>query len=185
MVSSTHEFVTFPLPLPWKHTLGAPLLHLSSSALTSKSHIMESSSVSTGGSLRIVGPTRCFCGEKPVVVVLWTTNNLGRRFYKCPNFWVMSNTKGKFCFFYYYAATYGFNLWFHIQVGRKCKFFKWRDDEICGHGTVFIPEQRQMIITLKSEIVSCKRREKFLARLLALSLVISGICLCVVISLVG
>ena len=42
-----------------------------------------------------------------------------------------------------------------------------------------------MIITLKSEIVSCKRREKFLARLLALSLVISGICLCVVLSLVG
>lgn len=96
--------VTFPLPLPRKHILGAPLLHLNSSILTSKLHTMESSFVSINGSLRRVGPTRCFCGRKLVVVVSWTTNNPGRRFYGYPNIWLMSNTKGKFCFFYYYAA---------------------------------------------------------------------------------
>ncbi|KAK9988910.1 hypothetical protein SO802_029149 [Lithocarpus litseifolius] len=66
---------------------------------------MEASS-STSSSLRRRAPFRCYCAEKPVLVVSWTPDNPGKRFYGCPNYW----------------------------VGRKCKFFQWRDDEICEHG---------------------------------------------------
>uniref|UniRef100_A0A7N2MXM2 Zinc finger GRF-type domain-containing protein n=1 Tax=Quercus lobata TaxID=97700 RepID=A0A7N2MXM2_QUELO len=49
---------------------------------------MDSSSMSSSGSLRKRGPARCFCSERPVVVVSWTPDNPGRRFYGCPNYWV-------------------------------------------------------------------------------------------------
>ena len=48
---------------------------------------MEASS-STSSSLRRRAPFRCYCGEKPVLVVSWTPDNPGRRFYGCPNYWV-------------------------------------------------------------------------------------------------
>ena len=38
-----------------------------------------------------------------------------------------------------------------FQAGRKCRFFQWRDDEICEHGKVLIPQQRQRIIKLEKE----------------------------------
>ena len=31
---------------------------------------------------------RCYCNQKPVVVMSWTSNNPSRRFYGCPNYWV-------------------------------------------------------------------------------------------------
>nr|POF16948.1 protein pollenless 3 [Quercus suber] len=39
------------------------------------------------------------------------------------------------------------------EVGRKCRFFQWRDDEICARGKVLIPQQRQRIITLEAELI--------------------------------
>ncbi|KAK7831779.1 protein pollenless 3, partial [Quercus suber] len=57
-------------------------------------------------------------------------------------------------------------------VGRKCRFFQWRDDEICARGKVLIPQQRQRIITLEAEVASCKRREKFLVMIVALLMLI-------------
>lgn len=74
---------------------------------------------------------------------------------------------------------------FECQVGRKRKFFQWRDDKICKREKVLIPEQRQQILTLEAEIVSYKKREKYLTICLGLSLVISGMMLCVILSLVG
>nr|POE96369.1 hypothetical protein CFP56_56690 [Quercus suber] len=62
-------------------------------------------------------------------------------------------------------------------VGRKCKFFQWRDDEICDRGKVLIPEQRQRIIRLEAEVARCHRREKFYNVALAFLMVICGICL--------
>ncbi|KAL0011046.1 hypothetical protein SO802_006154 [Lithocarpus litseifolius] len=90
-------------------------------------------------------------------VVLATPENPGRRFYKCPNYW----------------------------VGRKCKFFQWRDDEICKHGKVLILEQRQQILTLEADIASYRKREKKLVIYLGLSLVISGMLLYLMLLLVG
>lgn len=148
---------------------------------------MKSSSVLAGGSLGRTGPTRCFCGEKPVVVMSWTVDNPGKRFYGYPNYWVMPNIKEFFFLVFccdFGKHTYGFNLWFQFQVGNKCRFFEWRDDEICQHGKVLIPKERQWIIILEAQIASCKRREKFLAGMSALSLVIYGICLRVIMSLV-
>ncbi|XP_050241862.1 uncharacterized protein LOC126690777 [Quercus robur] len=118
---------------------------------------MDSSSMSSSGSLRKRGPARCFCSERPVVVVSWTSDNPGRRFYGCPNYW----------------------------VGRKCKFFQWLDDEICERGKVLIPEQRQRILTLEAAIVGYRKREKRLLICLGLSLVISGMLLCLMLLLVG
>ncbi|KAL0002023.1 hypothetical protein SO802_015804 [Lithocarpus litseifolius] len=109
---------------------------------------MEASS-STNSSLRRRAPFRCYCAKKPVLVVSWTANNPGRRFYGCPNYW----------------------------VGQKCKFFQWRDDEICERGKVLIPEQRQRIIGLEVEVARCYKREKFYIVALAFLLVICGICL--------
>ena len=53
-------------------------------------------------------------------------------------------------------------------MGRKCRFFQWRDDEICKRGKVLIPQQRQRIIKLEAELVDCKKREKFLVVVVAL-----------------
>ena len=53
-------------------------------------------------------------------------------------------------------------------MGSKCRFFQWRDNEICDRGKVFIPQQRQGIITLEVEVASCKKREKFLVVAVAL-----------------
>ena len=64
-----------------------------------------------------------------------------------------------------------------IQVGRKCKFFQWRDDEICERDKVLIPEQRQQIIRQEAEVARCYKREKFYTVTLAFLLVICGICL--------
>lgn len=71
------------------------------------------------------------------------------------------------------------------QVGRKCKFFQWLDDEICERGKVLIPEQRQRILTLEAAIVGYRKREKRLLICLGLSLVISGMLLCLMLLLVG
>ena len=62
-----------------------------------------------------------------------------------------------------------------FQVGRKCKFFQWRDDEICEHGKVLIPQQRQRIIKLKVELADCQKRENFLVVIVALLVVIFAI----------
>ena len=62
-------------------------------------------------------------------------------------------------------------------MGRKCRFFQWRDDEICDRGKVLIPQQRQRIITLEAEVASCKKREKFLVVAVAL-LVVMCVILC-------
>ena len=49
-----------------------------------------------------------------------------------------------------------------FQVGRKCRFFQWRDDEICEHGKVLIPQQRQRIIKLETELADLQEeREVF------------------------
>ena len=48
-----------------------------------------------------------------------------------------------------------------FQVGRKCRFFQWHDDEICERGKVLIPQQRQRIIKLEAELANCKKREVF------------------------
>ncbi|KAK9986021.1 hypothetical protein SO802_030972 [Lithocarpus litseifolius] len=109
---------------------------------------MEASS-STSSSLRRRAPFRWYCAEKPVLVVSWTADNPGRRFYGCINYW----------------------------VGRKYKFFQWRDDEICERGKVLILEQRQRIIKLEAEVARCYKREKFYTVALAFLLVICGICL--------
>ena len=61
---------------------------------------MDSSSMSSSGSLRKRGPTRCFCSEKPVLVISWTPDNPGRRFYGCPNYWVSISLFVKFLNFY-------------------------------------------------------------------------------------
>ncbi|XP_065619328.1 uncharacterized protein LOC136063216 [Quercus suber] len=116
--------------------------------------------MSSSGSLRKRGPTRCFCSEKPVLVVSWTPDNPGRRYD-------------------------GFYLPLGCQVGRKCKFFQWHDDEICEHGKVLIPKQRQRILTLEAAIIGYRKREKRLLICLGLSLVISGMLLCMVLLLVG
>ena len=55
-----------------------------------------------------------------------------------------------------------------FQVGRKCRFFQWRDDEICERAKVLVPQQRQRIIKLEAELVDCKKREKFLVVVVAL-----------------
>ncbi|KAK9991135.1 hypothetical protein SO802_026120 [Lithocarpus litseifolius] len=47
---------------------------------------MEASS-SASSSLRRRAPFKCYCVEKPVLVISWTTDNPGRRFYGCPNYW--------------------------------------------------------------------------------------------------
>jgi len=71
------------------------------------------------------------------------------------------------------------------QVGCKCKFFQWLDDEICERGKVLIPEQRQRILTLEAAIVGYRKREKRLLICLGLSLVISGMLLCLMLLLVS
>ena len=72
-----------------------------------------------------------------------------------------------------------------MYAGRKCKFFQLRDDKICERGKMLIPEQRQWILTLEAEVAGYKKREKRLLICLVLSLVISGMMLCVILSLVG
>ena len=62
-----------------------------------------------------------------------------------------------------------------FQVGRKCRFFQWCDDEICECGKVLIPQQRQRIIKLEVELANCKKREKFLVVVVALLLVIFAV----------
>lgn len=149
---------------------------------------MESSSVSIGESLRRRDLTRCFCGEKPVVVVLWTTNNPGRRFYGCPNFWVMSNTKRKFCFFYYYVT-----ILVRILIGSIFDFI-FRLNAIVNFSNGMMMKYVNVAMCLsqsRGKGLSYLRLRLQVARgerslgLLALFLVISGICLCVILSLVG
>ena len=62
-----------------------------------------------------------------------------------------------------------------FQVRRKCRFFQWRDDEICERGKVLIPQQRQRIIKLKAKLANCKKREKFLVVVVALFVVIFAV----------
>nr|POF09171.1 hypothetical protein CFP56_41170 [Quercus suber] len=78
----------------------------------------------------------------------------------------------------------GFYLALGCQVGCKCKFFQWRDNEIYERGKVLIPEQRQWILTLEVAIVGYRKREKRLLICLGLSLVISGMLLCLMLLLV-
>ena len=62
-----------------------------------------------------------------------------------------------------------------FQVGQKCRFFQWHDDEICERGKVLIPQQRQKIIKLEAELADCKKIEKFLVVVVALLVVIFAI----------
>ncbi|KAL0007756.1 hypothetical protein SO802_009258 [Lithocarpus litseifolius] len=119
--------------------------------------------MSSSGSLRKRGPTQCFYSEKPILVVSWTPKNPGRRFY----------------------GYNGFFLAPGCQAGHKCKFLQWHDDEIYKCGKVLIPEQRQWILTLEADIAGYKKREKRLLIYLGLSLVISGMLLCLMLLLVG
>ena len=67
---------------------------------------MEASS-STSSSLRRRAPFRCYCGEKPVLVVSWTPDNPGKRFYGCPNYWVFQYLSFFFLinrFFFYWVV---------------------------------------------------------------------------------
>ena len=64
-------------------------------------------------------------------------------------------------------------------MGSKCRFFQWRDNEICDRGKVFVPQQRQRVITLEAEVASCKKREKFLVMAVVL-LVVMCVVLCLV-----
>ena len=82
---------------------------------------------------------------------------------------------GNFFFFQFSCVSLS-SVWFALQVGQKCKFFQWHDDEICEHDKVLIPEQRQQIITLEAEVASCCKRENFYTVALAFLLVICGIC---------
>nr|POF21312.1 hypothetical protein CFP56_33063 [Quercus suber] len=92
-------------------------------------------SASSEGSLRRRAPRMCYflSLEKPMLVVFWTENNPGRRFYGCPNY----------------------------RVGKKCKFFQWVGDEIYECGKVIIPKMRRKIFKLQSEVSTCKKMEKF------------------------
>ena len=72
---------------------------------------------------------------------------------------------------------------FDFQVGWKCKFFQWLDDEICARGKVLIPEQRQTILRLEDEVSTYKKREKCLTVSLILALVLCEICLYVILAL--
>ena len=45
-------------------------------------------SFSTSSSVRRRAPMRCYCNQKPILVVSWASDNPGRRFYGCPNYWV-------------------------------------------------------------------------------------------------
>ena len=85
---STNQLPNLEIPNPQIKLLttnSSPCHKLSSSLITA---LMESSSMSSSGSLRKRGPTQCFCSERPVLVVSWTPENPGRRFYECPNYWV-------------------------------------------------------------------------------------------------
>ena len=62
-----------------------------------------------------------------------------------------------------------------FQAGRRCRFFQWRDDEICEHDKVLIPQQRQRIIKLEAEFTNCKKREKFLVVVVALLVAIFAV----------
>ena len=62
-----------------------------------------------------------------------------------------------------------------FQVGQKCRFFQWHDDEICERGKVLIPQQRQRIIKLEAELANCKKRKKFLVVVVALLVVIFAV----------
>ena len=64
-------------------------------------------------------------------------------------------------------------------MGCKCRFFQWRDDEICDRGKVLIPQHRLRIITHEAEVASCKKRERFLVMAVAL-LVLMCVVLCLV-----
>ncbi|XP_030935849.1 uncharacterized protein LOC115960948 [Quercus lobata] len=101
-------------------------------------------SCSTNSSVRRA-PMKCYCNQKPVLVVAWTEDNPGKR-----------------------ALSV-------FQVGRKCRFFQWHDDEICERGKVLIPQQRQRIIKLEAELANCKKREKFLVVVVALLVVIFAV----------
>nr|POE57893.1 hypothetical protein CFP56_52944 [Quercus suber] len=81
-----------------------------------------SASASSKGSLRRRAPRICYClsPQKPMLVVSWTNNNSGKRFYGCPNYW----------------------------IGKKCKFFQWVDDKICECGKVLIPEMSHLLESL-------------------------------------
>ena len=62
-----------------------------------------------------------------------------------------------------------------FQVGQKCRFFQWHDDEICEHSKVLIPQQRQRIIKLEAKLADCKKREKFLVVVVALLVMIFAV----------
>ena len=62
-----------------------------------------------------------------------------------------------------------------FQVGRKCRFFQWHDDEICERGKLLIPQQRQRIIKLEAKLADCKKREKFVVVVVALLVMIFAV----------
>ena len=62
-----------------------------------------------------------------------------------------------------------------FQVGQKCRFFQWHDDEICERGKVLIPQQKQRIIKLEAELTDCKKRKKFLVVVVALLVAIFAV----------
>ena len=115
-ISSTPRSpVTTQIEVLTSHELNQLLLahHTAQNRLQISCASMDSSSMSSSGSLRKRGPTRCFCSEKPVLVVSWTPDNPGRRFYGCPNYWVSISLFVKFLNFY---SVFGFLTLEALQV---------------------------------------------------------------------
>ena len=153
---------------------------------------MEASS-STSSSLRRRAPFRCYYAAKtsvsrfvdsrqPWQKVLWLSKLLGISiwvfcFTGVQFFCLKSSLVVEVYFSIFLCYVSLLSAWFAFQVGRKCKFSQWRDDEICERDKVLIPEQRQQIIKQEAEVARCYKREKFYIVTLAFLLVICGICL--------
>ncbi|KAK4601986.1 hypothetical protein RGQ29_011183 [Quercus rubra] len=90
-------------------------------------------SCSTGSNVKRRAPMRCYCNKKPIIVVSWISDNPGRRFYGCPNYW----------------------------VGGKCRFFQWYDDEICARGKVLTQSKGRGSSHLRLRLQAARRGRSF------------------------
>ena len=80
-------------PLRQTHTNPKSLTDKNSASPTYQNHIEKmESSLSSSTSLKRRASRTCYCPSlgKSVLVVSWTENNPGRRFYGCPNYWIRS-----------------------------------------------------------------------------------------------
>ena len=82
---SSHQPLSQTISATWSHHHHQPSLKIFNHFKVLDQ--MEASS-STSSSLRRRAPLRCYCAEKPMLVVSWTADNPDRSFYGCPNYWV-------------------------------------------------------------------------------------------------